>query len=212
MNKHPIMRLTTDNPQDNVENMFNIAFVKDKQVWMRYCGKDDQDCTLVSFIKQICCNINGAKCCFALKTDDVKDFSDMMFECAVGQLCPIANVYFGLVQAAELRERLKEYEDALPFEQAKELSKTDADINRSINHVLSLEELNGRTDPVWVYVPDSPLCLDGGYYSLCDHGNILPPSGLSFKAGERNWTFLDHRPTTVKRMEDKQAEAATKQE
>lgn len=109
--------------------------------------------------------------------------------------------------------------DSLPFEFrfleheycpicGRNLSSASAVVNRTKNHVLTLEELNSRTDPVWVYVPDSPsFCPDGGYYSLCNHGIILPPSGLPFKAGERNWTFLDRRPTEAECIVIAQREA-----
>ena len=33
-------RLVTDNPQNNVEVMMNLAFVKDKEVWIR--GGDEK--------------------------------------------------------------------------------------------------------------------------------------------------------------------------
>lgn len=107
MEKRHIKRLTTDDPQNNVENMFNLAFVKDSRVWMRCCGDDNKDCTLLAFVGQICkkCNCNVIP-----ETEDVAEFSGSMIDCAF-DLCPVANAYFGLVQAAELRERLKQYED-----------------------------------------------------------------------------------------------------
>lgn len=124
MNKKSVKRLTTDDPQDNVENMFNLAFIKDSQVWMRCCGDDNKDCTLLAFVGQICkkCNCNVVP-----ETEDDAEFCCSMMDCAF-DLCPVANVYFGLVQAAELRSRLKAYEDALPLERAKALSEAEADM------------------------------------------------------------------------------------
>ena len=62
------------------------------------------------------------------------------------------------------------------------------------NEPLTLDELKARTKPVWTPVPNASWIPEGGYYCLCDHGVITPPSGLSFDAGERDWTFLDHKP------------------
>ena len=120
-------RLTTDNPQNNTEALCNLAFVKNSQAWMHCCGEDEKDCTLVSFTKQIC---EKCGCDSIPRTDDESDFSESIFECAFG-LCPIANAYFGLVQAAELRERLKAYEDSgLTPEQAAELAKELEQVKR----------------------------------------------------------------------------------
>lgn len=67
------------------------------------------------------------------------------------------------------------------------------------NRVLALEELSERTDPVWVETPDAPWIEDGGYYCLCDHGSILAPSGYRFLAKDRDWVFLDRKPTDEER-------------
>ena len=66
------------------------------------------------------------------------------------------------------------------------------------NKVLTTDELKGRTKPVWVEIRNAaPWINEGGYYCLCDHGTIMPPSGISFKAGERDWLFLDRKPTNA---------------
>lgn len=62
------------------------------------------------------------------------------------------------------------------------------------NEPLTLDELKMRTKPVWTPVLNASWIPEGGYYCLCNHGVIIPPSGLSFQAGERDWTFLDHKP------------------
>lgn len=50
---------------------------------------------------------------------------------------------------------------------------------------LTLEELESRVDPVWVTLGEAL-----GYWCLCSHGAIMPPSGLGFMAKDRpDWVF-----------------------
>lgn len=103
----------TDNPQNNVENMMNLAFAKDGEVWIRYGSKDGQsDCTLVDFCRRMCC-VYGA-CMYEhvpYETNDELDtICDILTDCS-GEGCPVGTTYFAMIQAAELRERLRMYEN-----------------------------------------------------------------------------------------------------
>lgn len=171
MEKRHIKRITTDDPQDNVENMFNLAFVKDGQVWMRCCGEDDKDCTLVSFIKQICRSAEGG-CLDIPKTDDAEEFSCSMMDCAF-DLCPVANVYFGLVQAAELRSRLKAYEDALPLERAKALSEADADMRLMVMPELP-QDMGDPMEPLKIEAAARSVFMKIDYLKEKDPSKISP--------------------------------------
>ncbi|MBR3741124.1 MAG: hypothetical protein IKN04_11845 [Clostridia bacterium] len=102
-------RIVTDNPQNNIEHMMNIAFVKDKEVWIRNGGEDGQDCTLVDFCRRMCAA--SGECAYESvpyeATDDMDTIGDILMDCS-GEGCPIGTAYFAMVQAAELRERLRE--------------------------------------------------------------------------------------------------------
>lgn len=65
------------------------------------------------------------------------------------------------------------------------------------NPSLTLEDLQVRDKPVWVSTPHAPWIPEGGYYVLCNKGDIIPPSGTRFTAEdclERGWLLLDHKP------------------
>lgn len=58
---------------------------------------------------------------------------------------------------------------------------------------LTMEELEARTEPV--YVPVASNRGDVGYWCLCNNGWITPPSLEYFKAKERpDWIFYDRKP------------------
>ena len=105
-------QLVTDNPQNNTEHMMNIAFVKDEEVWIRNGGKGGEDCTLVDFCRRMC-TVSGA-CAYESvpyeATDDLDTIGDILMDCS-GEGCPIGTTYFAMIQAAELRERLRLYEN-----------------------------------------------------------------------------------------------------
>ena len=107
-------KLVTDTPENNMEVMMNLAFVKNKEVWIRGGGIDGDDCTLVDFSKQLC--MKNHECQFDdgfppdIAKDDFGQIGDLFMECSMCG-CPIGTVYFIAIQAAELRERLRIYED-----------------------------------------------------------------------------------------------------
>ena len=107
-------KLVTDNPQNNMEIMMNLAFVKNKEVWIRGACPDGEDCTLIDFSKQMC--MKNHECQFDdgfpadLAKDDFDTIGDLFMECSMCG-CPIGTAYFIAIQAAELRERLRTYEE-----------------------------------------------------------------------------------------------------
>jgi hypothetical protein len=96
-------RLTFDDPQWNTENMLNRAFVKDRQAYLRgLLDHGKEDISLVDYCASEC----SKTCKKKLNNMSAEDFGDYM-DCD----CPIALLYWIAVGAAELRERLKDYED-----------------------------------------------------------------------------------------------------
>ena len=104
-------KLVTDNPQNNVEIMLNLAFSKDQEVWIRGGSEQGEDCTLIDFINRAC---SEHKCEMAEHLKEYgRDFGnifDMMMDCSMGG-CPLATFYFVAVQASELRSALRLYEE-----------------------------------------------------------------------------------------------------
>ena len=112
-----MIKLVTDNPQNNTENMLNLAFVKDREVWIRHGSKDgENDCTLADFVKRMCVGYGKTfgGCLYDMSVpgsfDDLDVVSDMLTGCSI-QGCPVGTTYFAMIQAAELRERLRMYEN-----------------------------------------------------------------------------------------------------
>ena len=106
-------RIVTDDPQDNVEIMFNLAYVKDKEVWIRGGSETGEDCTLIEFSSRMCecnhmCQFDDSP--YDLAKDDVDKIGDYLMECSMCG-CPIGTAYFIAIQAAELRERLRKFEN-----------------------------------------------------------------------------------------------------
>ena len=107
-------RLVKDNPETNMEVMMNLAFVKNKEVWIRGGAPDGEDCTLIDFSKQLC--MINHECQFDdgfppdIAKDDFDQLGDLFMECSMCG-CPIGTAYFIAIQAAELRERLRKHEE-----------------------------------------------------------------------------------------------------
>ena len=105
-------KIVTDDPQTNTEVMFNLAYVKDKEVWIRGGGDDGEDCTLIDFTNRMCASHD---CLFditpnEIDEEDIDNTGDRLLECSMSG-CPIGTAYFIAIQAAELRERVREYEE-----------------------------------------------------------------------------------------------------
>ncbi len=97
-----MQRMTTDTPQTNMEILANFAYAKDKEVHLTY-GDGMEDVTLADYI------VDHAKSDFecAVNREDVIN-GDSCWECD----CPLAVLNAVATQAAELRAKLKKYEDA----------------------------------------------------------------------------------------------------
>lgn len=91
-------RQTNDNPQTNMETLLNYAYDKDENVHLRYAD-EKYDVALHEFI---------AKNCPAEESAD-EIMEGACFECDVD--CTYGLINSIAIQAAELRGRLKEYED-----------------------------------------------------------------------------------------------------
>lgn len=107
-------KLVNDNPGTNMEVMMNLAFVKNKEVWIRGGAPDGEDCTLIDFSKQLC--MKNHECQFDdgfppdIAKDDFDQLGDLFMECSMCG-CQIGTMYFISIQAAELRERLRKHEE-----------------------------------------------------------------------------------------------------
>ena len=101
-------KFVTDNPQNNVETLQNLAFVKDGEVWVRGASEEGEDCTLTDLTKRAC-----SKCFLKEDIENIKDVDDIgefYLDCSMDG-CPVATLYITAVQAAELREYLRAYEN-----------------------------------------------------------------------------------------------------
>lgn len=97
-------RLTHEPPQGMYESLHNIAIVKEREVFLREMGENNEDITLCRYCAAACkerCNIDIA---------DVPP--DEFGECIMDCECPIALLYVVAVGAAEMRLKLMKYEDA----------------------------------------------------------------------------------------------------
>lgn len=107
-NSKKMDELVNDSPETNMEVMMNLAFVKDKEVWIRGGSETGEDCTLVEFQKQMCKRCEYCKN-VNIDTENLDAITDYYLDCSMDG-CQIGTTYFIAVQAAELRERLREYE------------------------------------------------------------------------------------------------------
>ncbi|MGH4125127.1 MAG: hypothetical protein ACREV6_19600 [Clostridium sp.] len=96
-------RLTTNNPETMIENMMNMVFAKDKEVWLRNLGEEGQDISLVDYCKKEC----KAECDAQYSDDwNAETFGEVM-DCD----CSVSAFYMVCVGFAEVRQRLMKYED-----------------------------------------------------------------------------------------------------
>ena len=107
-------RLTTNNPEDNLETALNFYYVKDYETWVRGGGDapDYPDVSLFDWIKKI---INQ----FCPDSFDMRsnknlscDLADTLMEGTETMEGVIAHLYMSAWTHAELREKLMKYETA----------------------------------------------------------------------------------------------------
>lgn len=95
-------RLTTDNPKGNFESLMNFAFEKDHKAFLSYAD-GEENAELCSYVSKLA-NQKGIDLSpEEIMEDGLMDFPDKDF----------AVLYYCAIQAAELRARLKMYEDKL---------------------------------------------------------------------------------------------------
>ena len=92
-------RLTTDTPSNNIEALLNYAYAKNMRVKLR--GDDGEDRDLAEYVAELA----KAKGC------DMSDEDVMEGSCCMECDCELAVLNVLAIQAAELRHRLKQYED-----------------------------------------------------------------------------------------------------
>ena len=105
-------RLTTEKPKNNVQNTLNLFYIKDRETWIRGGGPapEYRDVTLDDFMRR---QIKARLPIDAPK--DWKEFSAMMAEWLMddpeSETGMLALMYAAAWGFAEIRERLKRYED-----------------------------------------------------------------------------------------------------
>lgn len=108
-------RLTTDKPRNNTETALNLFFAKDGETWVRGGSSDPcvHDVTLNEFIRRVA-HEHKADELFNLGTNDVElseQMADALFHGIDTMEGLIATLYTVGWAFAELREKLKRYED-----------------------------------------------------------------------------------------------------
>lgn len=102
MNCKEMKRLTTNNPKGNLEGMLNFAYAKDNKVFLTYAD-EKSDVDLCEYVSKLA-KAKG----FDFSPEDIME--DGLFEYYEEDF---AVLYYLAVQAAELRSRLKIFEDKL---------------------------------------------------------------------------------------------------
>lgn len=101
MNKPEFIPLVTENPQGNYQWLHNMTVIKDREVFLRDFNGEG-DLSLVDYCKQEC----KAKCDSEIDAGP-EEFGEYM-DCN----CIVSYFYCMAVGHAELRERLKQYEES----------------------------------------------------------------------------------------------------
>lgn len=96
-----LKRLTTDNPEKNIEVLLNYAYAEDGWVKLRAAG-GEEEVDLCDYIEQQRREL-GFDC--GVFSTDIRDGACMECDCVLSLLNIVA------IQAAELRGKLKHYED-----------------------------------------------------------------------------------------------------
>ena len=107
------MRLTTDTPESNLEMALNLFYIKDKQSWVRGYGENGADISLTDLTRELMESYTEPV--VPPKTMSDSDISFAMAEWLFDGTDSIEGILALLYQAAwvcaELRERLKRFED-----------------------------------------------------------------------------------------------------
>lgn len=106
-------RLTTDRPEDNVQNTLNLFYIRNRETWIRGGGPAPQykDVSLDDFMRRMI----KEKHVDEKVPERWSEFSEMMAEWLMdepeSETGMLALVYAAAWGFAEIRERLKRYED-----------------------------------------------------------------------------------------------------
>lgn len=175
-------RLTTDAPKNNLESALNLFYAKDGEAWVLGGGPEPNyvDVTLFDYIRSAILN-NLGPTMSNIGDDELKEVisESWIFDGNLTVEGLIATLYTAAWAFAELRERLKMYEDRESYMENPK--------------PLTLEELRQTHNPIWC----SCELLDGGngFWCLCINGKIIAPSGDSFDVEEiPNWFFMRNKP------------------
>jgi hypothetical protein len=95
-------RLTTENPQGNTENMLNMVFVKNGEVYLRGIEEDYTDISLVDYCKSEYKRLYDSE----IEESDPCEFGEYMDDDSL-----LSVFYWACVGFAEVRQRLTKYED-----------------------------------------------------------------------------------------------------
>lgn len=122
-----LKRLTTDDPQNNVQTMNNILINKDGWSYIRDGG---QGVPITDYCLSICQSLKCKKLRInkhrmtPKKSESDKDV--FLCDCCLFRNCPVANLYAALCGYGRIHDRLQMWEDlGLDFDRAKELAEAD---------------------------------------------------------------------------------------
>ena len=129
----PYMRMTTDEPDGNLQTLLNYAYDNDHETYLRYAG--GRKAVPLALYIELEAHKRG---CTDVRREDIID-GDACFMC---DDCPLAVLNAVATQAAELRARLKEYEDTGLSPADFKKARTTAELGAMIKH--AAQEARGR--------------------------------------------------------------------
>ena len=107
-------RLTTNDPQGNVETAHNLFYAKDTEAWVRGGGAapDYADITLYDFIRQIVQNLGPMSIDTSVPDEELgEELCELLFDGTGTIEGLVATLYTAAWAFADLRKRLAAYED-----------------------------------------------------------------------------------------------------
>lgn len=107
-------RLTTNDPQGNVETAHNLFYAKDTEVWVRGGGAapDYADITLYDFIRQIVQSLGPMSIDTSVPDEELgEELYELLFDGTGTIEGLVATLYTAAWAFADLRKRLASYED-----------------------------------------------------------------------------------------------------
>ena len=110
-----ILRLTTDQPDDNMSMAFNLFFAKDRLTWARNCGPEPEfgDIKLTDLIRLAAKTMNIPDLALPVNDSDLDCLmADMVADGPEEPEGLLAIIHTAGWAFAELRARLKDYEDS----------------------------------------------------------------------------------------------------